>query len=188
MSRRKYLYVANDWTAAAKLRPTPGIGQAMPEYLAWQIRFFKAVGPLLQRQIDYRPYPHEYGWHQDTRIQAMFPEVRIRRPNRILRRFERELWYYDAIIVDHLGTSFLQVLAAQRPLIAFWKPEWFALRPSMRAYFDELKDRGVYHENPISAAFHLQRADLKTCLAPLFFEVQSAQSHAQSLTLQEALL
>jgi putative transferase (TIGR04331 family) len=46
----------------------------------------------------------------------------------------------------------LESLGRNIPTIIFWNPEHWELRPSAVPYFDRLKQVGIFHETPESAA------------------------------------
>ena len=41
------------------------------------------------------------------------------------------------------------------PTVIFWNPNHWEIRDSAQPYFDELKEVGIFHETPESAAQHI---------------------------------
>jgi putative transferase (TIGR04331 family) len=53
------------------------------------------------------------------------------------------------------GTGYLEFMAADLPVIAFWDMTTSPIRDSAIPYFDELKRVGIFHDTPESAAAHV---------------------------------
>jgi putative transferase (TIGR04331 family) len=55
------------------------------------------------------------------------------------------------------GTGYLEFMAADVPVIAFWDMSASPVRDSAIPYFDDLKRAGIFHETPESAAAHVAK-------------------------------
>ena len=55
------------------------------------------------------------------------------------------------------GTGYLEFIAANVPVIAFWDMKASPVRDSAIPYFDDLKRVGIFHETPESAAAHVTK-------------------------------
>lgn len=55
------------------------------------------------------------------------------------------------------GTGYLEFMAANVPVIAFWDMKASPIRDSAIPYFDDLKRVGIFHESPESAATHVNK-------------------------------
>ncbi len=53
------------------------------------------------------------------------------------------------------STGYLETMARDIPTVVFWTPSLFELRSSAEPYFEDLKQVGIYHETPESAAKHI---------------------------------
>lgn len=50
------------------------------------------------------------------------------------------------------ATTYLETFAANFPTVMFWNPDHWELNPSAQPYFDELRNVGIFHDTPESAA------------------------------------
>ena len=55
-------------------------------------------------------------------------------------------------IITANSTTFLETFAANYPTVIFWNPNYFELRESAQHYYDDLKNAGILHDSPESAA------------------------------------
>lgn len=56
------------------------------------------------------------------------------------------------MVTDHPGTSFLEGLVANVPVVAFWDPERWEVRDEAAPYFEELRRVGILWDLPEAAA------------------------------------
>ena len=66
--------------------------------------------------------------------------------------FQRRLEQNRLILLDHLGTPLLETLAANRPMLAYWKPSHWEVREEALPYLEELRQAGILLEFPEAAA------------------------------------
>jgi putative transferase (TIGR04331 family) len=59
---------------------------------------------------------------------------------------------YKLIVVDHCSTTFLQSFVMNTPTIIFWPPNYIELNEVAQLEFNKLKEVGVWHNSPESAA------------------------------------
>ena len=50
------------------------------------------------------------------------------------------------------ATTFLETFFANFPTVIFWDPNFFELRESAKYYYDDLREVGILHDSPESAA------------------------------------
>ena len=55
------------------------------------------------------------------------------------------------------ATTFLETLSMNIPTIMFWDPKYWETTKSAEKYFDQLKKVGIFHDNPESAARHINK-------------------------------
>ena len=67
-----------------------------------------------------------------------------------------ELLQHSKIFVSkYNATTFLETLAMNIPTVIFWNPSHSELRESAIPYFEKLRQVGIFHDNPVSAAEHI---------------------------------
>ena len=59
------------------------------------------------------------------------------------------------MVIDHPGTSALEVLAANIPMVLFWDPKWWEMRREAEPYFEGLRKVGILWNSPETAAAKL---------------------------------
>jgi putative transferase (TIGR04331 family) len=123
-------------------------------YLNDQIKFIRELNEAVRPLILCRLYMHEYGWHEDLRLQEAFPSLSIYRGPLSL---QRQLRKSRLSIGTYNATAFLETLAANFPTLLFWNPCHWELRPSAQPYFDELRRVGILHDSPVAAATQVNK-------------------------------
>ena len=61
------------------------------------------------------------------------------------------------IVSTQNSTTMLELLAANVPTVLFWNEEHWELNSLARPYYDELRDVGILHNTPESAAMHINK-------------------------------
>jgi len=56
------------------------------------------------------------------------------------------------LVLDHNGTTLLESLVANIPMVLFWRREAWALTSDATALLDMLAEAGIWHETPQKAA------------------------------------
>lgn len=121
----------------------------MLSYIDDQYRFVKALYKENQKQLLVRLYIHDYGWRQKERWLNEFPEVKCCFADKSMIDQLKECRLF---IGTYNATSYLETFVANFPTILFWNPEHWELRSSAIPYFDELRNVGILHDTPKSAA------------------------------------
>jgi putative transferase (TIGR04331 family) len=125
------------------------------DYISWQIRFIEAVSPDLKNKMRLRAYGWDYGWEHFQRLKDHNCGVTV------------ETWEVPFVkclkncriyVCDHLSTTFLEALSADKPTILFWNPNIFQLRNEAEPYYDLLREAGILHHSPEAAASVLDAA------------------------------
>ncbi len=123
-------------------------------YFEDQCRFVEALPKALREQLLVRLYSHDCGWDQKQRWQDRFPQICLDDGMiPIAGLIEKSRIY----ISTYNATTFLESLAMDIPTIMFWNPNHWELRDSAIPYFEKLKEVGVFHESPESAACQMAR-------------------------------
>lgn len=120
-------------------------------YFPWQEKFFRALAPVTRARIVIRPYGFEYGWGQGQRLSRVATGVRIDASGSCRDR----LLGSRLLVIDYPGTTMLEALAWNVPMVAFWAPGDIPVRPSARTRYDALRSAGILHDSPEAAARQL---------------------------------
>ena len=114
-------------------------------------RFFEALPEGLQAKTLYRPYFDVPSSLCDAPwVLSRFPAV-----HRCTGPLEAAMLHCRLLVLDHLGTTFAQALAANVPTVLFWRPELCRLTPEATPLVDELARTGMLFHDPAAAAHHV---------------------------------
>jgi len=121
------------------------------EYLEDQFRFVEQLpehicGKLTVR-LSYNDKLH--GYSREEIWKARHPNVQLDNGYSSIETLIRR-----SRLVVHTcnSTGFLETLGRNIPTIMFWNPKHWELRPSAQQYFDRIKQVGILHDTPESAA------------------------------------
>ena len=122
------------------------------DYLSRQKRFYKAVEDkfknlFILRLKNVKANQMNRYWMEE------YPELKLD-DNTI--GFTDRLLACRLIIFDHFGgTTFLEALTLNKPVIAFSQSQYTLLRDSARPYYNKLYETGILHDEPEDAARYL---------------------------------
>lgn len=122
------------------------------QYLTWQSRFFDALPRAIYSQVRLRPHCVDYGWDLAERWKDIVPNVPVENWGI---SFMESLESSRVYICDHLSTTFIESITADKPTIVFWDTKAFSLRPEAQPFYDALRAVGILHHTPELAAEHL---------------------------------
>lgn len=92
---------------------------------------------------------------EDMRWRSSWPEVRLSDGSDpiadLVAQSRLVIYTYNG------GTGYLEFMAADVPVIAFWDMNASPVRDSAIPYFDELRRVGIFHETPESVAAHVAK-------------------------------
>jgi putative transferase (TIGR04331 family) len=97
----------------------------------------------------FRPHRETYEWGILERMKDCAPNIRIDSWDV---PFQESLDNCRLYVCDHLSTTFIEALAANKPTVLYWSPEANRLRPEAQPYFELLKEAGVLFDTPEAAA------------------------------------
>ena len=107
---------------------------------------------LLNLNLTIKTYPNDYGWG----IRRQIENNKIKFPFYKGKKSARELMpHFSLIIHNYLSTSFLESLAANIPTVCFYDSMVYEFRDSFKTFSDSFLKLGIFHENPINAAYHV---------------------------------
>jgi putative transferase (TIGR04331 family) len=118
-------------------------------YLEDQFEFARALPESIQRQLLVRLYPVDYGWSQKSRWNNALPTVRVDSGAAPIEPLIRNCRLY---VATYNATTFLETLGRNIPTVMYWNPKYWELRPTAEPYFAMLKEAGIFHDNPGTAA------------------------------------
>ncbi|MCX6222368.1 MAG: LIC12162 family protein [Bacteroidia bacterium] len=118
-------------------------------YFEDQCRFTAALPSKLRYSLLVRLYSQDLGWNQKERWNDRFPNVRLDNGETSMSSLLKHSRLY---ISSYNATTFLESLSLNIPTIIFWNPEYWELRDEAIPYFNRLKEVGIFHETPESAA------------------------------------
>jgi hypothetical protein len=122
--------------------------RAMVEYRITKLQFLSALQPEVLDAARYRPYTRDISDFADgSYVQGRFPQVPI-----VAGDFHEAMLRCRLLVVDHPGSTMHVAVAANVPMICFWRTDDWALCDEAKPYFDELRAAGVLFNNPVSAA------------------------------------
>lgn len=110
--------------------------------------FFENLGDDLQEKSFYRPYFDVPGTLEDAAwLLPRFPHIRLCEGNLLPQILGCKL-----LVLDHHGTTMLEALAANVPVILFWRRESWPLCPEGQELLEILAKAGIWHDGPEEAA------------------------------------
>ncbi len=133
-----------------RFHSTP-VGSQAEDYHAWQVRFLEALPDRLRGHVRFRGYHDDYGHAVRARITERFPDLRWCEAGPLARQFPRA----RLVVIDHLGTTCLETLAANRPTVLFWDPGRWEVRQDAEAEVERLRRAGILWDAPETAAAHV---------------------------------
>lgn len=84
-------------------------------------------------------------------IRDAFPNLTLHKPTKKM-TFHDHIWTARLLIFDNLNTTFLYGLSMNIPSILCWDEKIWPIQDEVKFYFDALRDAGIYHTTPESAA------------------------------------
>lgn len=121
------------------------------KYLEQQFVFIETLSPHINKKAIVRlhAWRRYLTWSEENRWRTHIPDAQLDlgdRPIQLLIGQSR------LTVHSYNSTGILETLALNIPTLCFWNTEHWGLRPSAQPYFDRLKQAGVFHDTPESAA------------------------------------
>jgi len=122
------------------------------DYFDEQCRFVEGLPTEVHDATTVRLYPLDYQWGQADRWRERLPDVRLEAQGPpLIEQFPD----CRILVASYMGTAYLQSLAAGVPTVVFWNPDHWMVREEAAPFFDLLRNVGVFHDTPESAAAHV---------------------------------
>jgi putative transferase (TIGR04331 family) len=127
------------------------VGCQWLKYFDDQCRFVRALPEHVRLQLTVRLYS-DYGWDEAERWRAQFPDIHL---DSGIVPLSSLIAHSRISISTYNATTFLESLALNVPTIVFWDPIYWELNDDATRGIQVLKDAGIFHESPESAAAQL---------------------------------
>lgn len=124
---------------------------AFKAYLEDQFLFAEKLPDSIKKQLTVRLYAAALcrSWSEDLmwkdRCQFAKIDYGLSPINKLISKSRLTLFAYNS-------TGILELLALDSPVLAFWNTTHWPIRSSAKKYFNLLKQAGIFHESPESAA------------------------------------
>ncbi len=121
------------------------------KYWSDQERFIQSVSPDLHKQLIVRlkPVGWDYGLEETARCRSFSSDLEIYTGKLSL---SDQLKESRLCIATYNATTYLETFNANYPTIIFWDPHYWEIRPAAEPYFEQLREAGIMHDTPESAA------------------------------------
>lgn len=158
VSRKSIETVSEDeilWVTTADCRFNHFVGDIVfgsrfLKYFEHQQALYNALSPEIQSKIRVRLYPDDFGWKLKERWLAACPNVQFANPKE---SFLEQANRAKLIIIDHFGgTTTLEILIINKPIIVVGSLELFKVRSSASPFYDSMNKVDVFQYDIESAA------------------------------------
>lgn len=123
------------------------------DYFEDQCRFVMALPERVRDHLLVRLFPQEFGWDQRQRWEDRFKNIKIDAGSQSMKSAMEKS---RVCICTYNATTYLESMSLNFPTIIFWNPRHWELRNSALPYFERLKEVGIFHDTPESAARQLE--------------------------------
>jgi len=152
-NKRKYLslIVGLGSRYSGGIASLPVAGQ-WKEYFDDQLMLYNNLDEKVSKSMRVKLYPHDYNWSQYERWKDFSPRINIARKDKSL---NEQLMETKILVYGCNTTVYLESMVSDIPTVIFWRSKYFELRDDVKADFDKLASVGIFHNNPESAAEHI---------------------------------
>ena len=152
-SIKRLLLITNSYPRYSGSLLSLPISKQVLDYFEDQKKFFSNLPSSITKNTVVRLYPDVYSWSHKDRWANSFPKSVIDNSDE---DFNTALSNSSIIISGWNTTTYLETLAADIPTVIFWDSKYFELRDEAKEYFEQLEKVKIFHNNPFSAANHVQ--------------------------------
>ncbi len=125
---------------------------AVLKFLKFQGQFFRVVSPEVHELLVLRLFMFDRGWEEKLRWNDSNVSPKIYQGTK---SFYSHLSENRLCICFYNGTPFLETFVANFPTLLCWNPNYAEFNESAQPYFDRLREAGMLHDTPESAASKL---------------------------------
>jgi len=124
-------------------------------YFNDQCKFIDNLNPTLKNKLIIRLKYVEKNYEPSLkRWKEKFPKITIDEGSANLDKLIKKSKIF---VSTYNGTTFIESFSMNIPTIIFWDPKYWEINKSAEKYFNQLKKVGVFHDNPESAAKHINK-------------------------------
>jgi putative transferase (TIGR04331 family) len=124
------------------------------DYLNDQFRFVDALQNEIKKNLLVRLYHSDYFWDQKGRWEERQPGIRLDSATRPIWEVAKGCRLF---IATYNATTYIESLSLNFPTVIFWNPNHWEVKVDAQPFFDGLKEVGIFHETPESAAQHINK-------------------------------
>ena len=124
------------------------------DYLDDQFTFVETLPEVIRNELTVRLYQTDFGWEQKARWNKKHPNIKLDFGRKNIKKLIAESRIY---ISTYNATTFLESFAMNVPTVMFWNPKHWEIHKAAKPYFEQLKEVGIFHETPESAAKHITK-------------------------------
>lgn len=128
------------------------IASQMLDYFNDQFDFVEALSHEIRDVLTVRLKADNYGWDPIDRWKNRFPDIQLDEGNSDIKKLIKKSRIY---VSTYNATSFLESFTMNIPTVMYWNINHWELRNSAIPYFEKLREVGIFHESPESAAQHI---------------------------------
>ncbi len=122
------------------------------DYFNDQCNFVDTLTDKIRDVLTVRLKSDDLGWEPIYRWKDRFPTIEIDEGHLNINSLIKKSRIY---VSTYNATTFLESITMNIPTIMFWNPNHWEIRDSALPFFDKLKDVGILHDTPESAAEHI---------------------------------
>ena len=146
IDKKKILFIPTNWPeSVTHLRFVPIGEKRTDEFRNDSFSFLKSL--KIREEIVLRPYIHDYKEFKKN-LFLSGENICIDKSKNSLQSFNES----KIVIHNSLQTTWLETLSLNIPTICFYNPEVYLFRSGVNEIIDKLKEVGILHTSPISAA------------------------------------
>ena len=129
-----------------RIAPKPRNAQWL-SYCDDTVQYLDRIDPAPRTDTLFRPYVNTATDITDEYVAARFPEI-----GRVTGDLHTRMLGCRLLTLCSPNTTMIVAMAANVPMVAFWRPEFFSLSATALPYFNRLRDVGILHDSPLAAA------------------------------------
>jgi putative transferase (TIGR04331 family) len=152
--RKKLVLMLGMWPRYSyKLGSEPIAGQVW-DYVEDVARFIQALEPHCRASLTVRLPQSDFGWGLREYLLDKAGELAVSDHKEPLSDLAAKA---RLVVATTNSTALLETAAANRPVMAYWRPTHWELRETARPAFEALEAAGVLHTGPVAAAHAVNR-------------------------------
>lgn len=134
----------------------PHLPEHYDDYLEWQQLFCTALDDGCRASLSVRLLAENLGWDLKERWSALAPGVAIEEEGASA-NFHESLDRCRLFVADHISTTYMEALSADKPTVMFYNRKNYLVRPKAEHHLDLLREVGILHDTPEQAAETVNR-------------------------------